>query len=467
MSEMYDLNLVEVTIAQFTEMVETSMSNGMWEDPIFCFGPIGLGKTTGVRGYINDHNKAVIKAYNAKTGTDILKECTKECEEMRKASPEKIIPKPMELALRKLVKAGEDVLGYKEIRLCNHTETDIIGVPYLVDVLNASGDMENEKVTEFATNGNLPVASRDGNRGILVFDELTSAQPNVLAVALQLLDSTRGVGKYRIPDNWQIIALGNGPEDGGIYNGLPPAILNRSGMKMQLKADINAWLSWAAENRIDPVIMAYLRQNSNELSMKPPEGAPPEAATPSPRVWAKLSQNLQHLRSGGKVLTQTYVEMIAGMAVGRTTGLKFGTFWEHQKYLINVEDILEGKGPKVIFSENDILEEDRGKPGFEFKTVARELTFMVSQHLASAVKVMVDEFEDTEPLDENTLRRLKNVCEWLCTIQEVDIDVVICTFKDLGVYCKRFTREICTNPYFSDMPEFTKLTARYQKLRTA
>ena len=47
------------------------------------------------------------------------------------------------------------------------------------------------------------------------------------AAAYQLLDGQRALGNYKLPEKWICVGLGNGPDDGGVFNGAEAALFTR------------------------------------------------------------------------------------------------------------------------------------------------------------------------------------------------------------------------------------------------
>ena len=66
-------------------------------------------------------------------------------------------------------------IGFKELRLVTMTETDLLGIPLVKEYDDPSVEGGKVAKTQWASNDMLPIASRDGEVGILVLDEITSA----------------------------------------------------------------------------------------------------------------------------------------------------------------------------------------------------------------------------------------------------------------------------------------------------
>jgi hypothetical protein len=146
--------------------------------------------------------------------------------------------------------------GFKHIGLANISELDLAGLPYASDA-----DSEGNKQTKYAATSQLPnVANGDPEIGILMFDEICSASIAVRASALTLLDGTRGTMGYKLPLYWIVVCVGNGADDGGIYNGLENVVTNRGRtIRVDLEQSLGEWLTWGEKSkRVHPEVVSFL-----------------------------------------------------------------------------------------------------------------------------------------------------------------------------------------------------------------
>lgn len=171
-----------------------------------------------------------------------------------------------------LVREAAAVHGYPliDLRLSQLEPTDLRGIPL----------HDNGKV-RWIPPDELPDESRDGPRGVLFLDEINAAPPPVAAAAYQLILDRR-LGAYRLPEGWSIVAAGNRLDDRGITYVMPAPLANRF-MHVELKADADAWLVWAARQGVDPVLRDFMAEQPHWLARFLPE--PEVKAFPSPRSW--------------------------------------------------------------------------------------------------------------------------------------------------------------------------------------
>ena len=373
---MAEMNLYEISLKQFADEIEADLDCGNYS-PMVGFGKAGVGKTVSIH----------------------------------------------ELANKRFGKGK----GYKEIRLITMTPVDMVGVPDIVEVTNRDGT--KQRVTEWVSNGMLPTVERDGEEGILVIDEITSAQPDVRAAAFQLLDSSRSLGSYKLPEKWKVIALGNGEDDGGVFNGMEAAFLNRLSA-FRIEADFDSWKNWAIEHEIHPVVLAYLQMNQDKLHQMPVDGA--AEVFPSPRSWEALSTRIsqRETRSGAaQPLKYENVMVLAGGAIGGSLAPQFAAFYEHKSKLLNIDNILEGKGTKE-----------------EIMNCTTEALYISEQSIVSRVSTLANKYttamkagkgggngtESGAELRKKLEKTLANVVNWCVLAAGVRLDLGIALLGDIA-----------------------------------
>lgn len=173
-----------------------------------------------------------------------------------------------------------------------------------------------------------PVASRDGENGILFMDEFTNAGIAVQGALLQLILDRR-LGEYELPPSWRIVAAGNKQTDRASAGRLSSAAANRFA-HIEIEADFASWQAWAVQNDINPLIVAFLSFR-RELLHAMDSNSP---AFPTPRAWANVSKTLKacpNLDSAGQIATAL---------CGHGAGVEFGGFVKMWRDLPRVADCL-------------------------------------------------------------------------------------------------------------------------------
>ncbi len=212
-----------------------------------------------------------------------------------------------------LVREAAAVQGYPliDLRLSQLEPTDLRGIPL----------QDNGKV-RWIPPDELPDEARDGPHGVLFLDEINAAPPPVAAAAYQLILDRR-LGAYRLPEGWSIVAAGNRLDDRGITYVMPAPLANRF-MHVELQADVDAWLAWAARQGIDPVLRDFMAEQPHWLARFLPE--PEVKAFPSPRSWVFADRVIKRrARSSSSGLDETTLIHVAA-CVGREAAAALAEF---------------------------------------------------------------------------------------------------------------------------------------------
>lgn len=105
----------------------------------------------------------------------------------------------------------------KIIKLTDNIVSSLKGIPLVVDIttnkpITKDTSCEN-MVTTCAPSELLPTEDRDGKRGILILDGITSVSAESRMMLCSLLDSSRSFGHYNLPDDWLVVCLGCDKDD--------------------------------------------------------------------------------------------------------------------------------------------------------------------------------------------------------------------------------------------------------------
>ena len=286
------MNLMEVSIGRMLNLVKEQIDDELFQTPMLFIGKSGIGKTEAIMGLAKSMG-----------------------------------------------------IGFKEFRLILTTEVDLMGTP------NIEKDPDGSEWSSFATPRTMPSVENDGEVGILLFDEITSATANVRTAAMQLMDKSRKLGNYKLPPKWLIVCLGNGEEDGGNFNGMEFAFLNRC-ISYRVKIEVDCtdpvkglgWIQWAMQNKVNPSVVSFIKQYGLKV-LHDFDTDLPAAAFPSPRSWTGLANKLtvQELKNGGKPLDDIAVSIYASGFVGKEMGNRFAVHYRFKDQLVDPKLILSGK----------------------------------------------------------------------------------------------------------------------------
>ena len=301
--------------------------------------------------------------------------------------------------------AEELGIGFTEIRLSHYEESDLIGMPYRD---------ENNK-TKHAVTDLLP-DTNDQGQGILMLDEITSSNRNMRSAVYQLTDSRRSLGQYKLPPKWIVVCCGNGPEDGGDFRGMEPALLSR-GRCVRVEEDLGAWKAWAIKNGVHPVVVAFLSFMPDKLHVIDIDK--PFDLIACPRNWVKLSLQLYNMENDlGTDLDDDDLYFAASCCVGESCGPSFAAFYKYNKSVISVEDIIN----------------NRAKPS-DVKTIDEEVMYILVQQLVSYVKKMMDKApkDRTGRINEDAVADpLAKIFNWIIEAGEkFRVDLAVMAIQDL------------------------------------
>ena len=230
-------------------------------------------------------------------------------------------------------------IGHIDIRILNHTETDFKGLPY---------PDANREFTVYLQNKMFPIAERDGERGILVLDEVTSGFKSVRTAIYQLMQE-RCIGEYRLPDGWQIICLGNGENDGGDFNGIEAAFGARCEC-YRVESTSTDYLKYGNSHGVSDLVLAYIEFSPASLHTYDveKEGTEDCLGFACNRAWSTVSDILE---KKGITMTEGSLDEITRIKIngniGVAEGEKFMTFVDLKREVVSCKDISEGKEVKA------------------------------------------------------------------------------------------------------------------------
>ncbi|MFZ1387751.1 MAG: AAA family ATPase [Thiolinea sp.] len=218
-----------------------------------------------------------------------------------------------------------------DIRLSQMEPSDLRGIPF-----------REGNLVEWAIPAMLPNAQRHSAQGILFLDEITSAVPSVSAAAYQLILDRR-LGDYSVPEGWAIFAAGNRQGDRGVTYTMPAPLANRFS-HFEVDLNLDDWVVWAYQHKIDDRIIGFLRFRPELLFKFDPAHNP--VAFPTPRSWEFAHRALQKFANSPQLLLNTLQA-----CVGSAAGIELKAFVDHLHQMPDLDAILRGetvKTPKEV-----------------------------------------------------------------------------------------------------------------------
>ena len=131
----------------------------------------------------------------------------------------------------------------------------------------------------------------DQPEGILFLDELTAADQRLQTSAYSLILDRR-VGRYALPDGWQVIAAGNASFHGAVSHDMGTALADRM-FHFHVQSTVEAFLAHAVERGFAPEVMAFLKIRADKLDDTQAQLAADHLVGASPRGWEDISNVLK------------------------------------------------------------------------------------------------------------------------------------------------------------------------------
>jgi hypothetical protein len=282
------------------------------------WGPPGVGKSDCVRSYTREHKLGCI---------DIR---------LSQYDPVDLRGVPRVETLVQRLEALQAIMGMTNENMVN----DRIRISVeMANISKSIMERGNTVVTQWASPSFLPMVERDGAKGVLFLDEITSADGQVQAAAYQLVLDRR-LGDYILPDGWLVVAAGNRPEDRAVVKDMSSALANRF-CHFEVEYDLQDWVDWAFAAKVDPRVISYNRYKHG-ASLYRFDPTSNDKAFPTPRTWERVSDVLRACQ--GAIPSDT----VQG-CVGIGEGVEFEAFSDLESHLPDVDKILKQamKGEEV------------------------------------------------------------------------------------------------------------------------
>lgn len=171
--------------------------------------------------------------------------------------------------------ANEEKIGFIDVRASTMLPEDLNGIPVPDLVRRLAVWLKNEV---------FPVPERDGERGIILFDELSDAGKNIQSGLYRVI-----LDRLNIPKGWWPCAAGNRRQDRAAAQALSTALANRFA-HIDVEPDVDAFIEWALNTEhMGHMVPGFIKARPNLLHSM--EGADLRAF-PTPRSWEQVAKVL-------------------------------------------------------------------------------------------------------------------------------------------------------------------------------
>jgi len=226
---------------------------------------------------------------------------------------------------------GKSALAMDIVRSSGGTpENTVVFTPSLRDPVDVLGTPRNNgEVTEWVPPTEF-YKLRDGvGKCFLIIEELTDASIAMMnAMCRIVLD--KYAGDLALSQELYIVGTGNRTEDKSGANRLSTKLGNRLNVQ-EFDENLDAWVDWALNTGIDPVLIQFVRFKPNLLSDFDPNR--PFGINPTPRQWEKVSFAAPMPNDG------LYFTNIKGL-VGEGAAAEYAAFRKIYASLISFEEVV-------------------------------------------------------------------------------------------------------------------------------
>lgn len=174
-------------------------------------------------------------------------------------------------------------------------------------------------------------------RSIFFADELNRAPSDILNSSLQLFLDDR-LHSHHLPfvDGQPTLKVAAINPDDGEYTvqSFDPALMDRF-VFTQMEPDLKAWLSYARETDVHPVVIDFLTTNPKYLHYTPKN----EKVGSTPRSWVALSTYLKALEAPNSPLSKDVITFYIKGTIGQSLSAEFLIHYNGYSKALSVEDI--------------------------------------------------------------------------------------------------------------------------------
>lgn len=322
----------------------------------YLHGPPGIGKSSILMQLANSMGRAFIDVRLATRTPSQIAGIPFPTEEHGQTSVKFSIPVefPRDIdvehienvdARRRVDFSSLNPIGANKIHYCQNPEIAVTALDPLHEAIVVEETLDRftivlrNKDDGEAVRGRVLYTIKGKVKALLCFDELSSANQSVQAVAYSLINDRR-MGDYIFPDDVYVAAAGNREEDGGVNYTMVQPLRNRF-KHYTLKVSWQEWVAWAKLENLYKTLIAFHEETEGKYLFNFDANSS-EMAWPSPRTWHMLSDDEYELDAMGVTDPR-----LRGISINSTVGTKPLLLYTNYKAKItknlpSVSDIISG-----------------------------------------------------------------------------------------------------------------------------
>lgn len=151
----------------------------------------------------------------------------------------------------------EEKVGFCDVRGSSRDPVDMTGIPYVEH-------KDGKALARYADPSFLPNAKRDGEFGVIIFDELPQSTIPMQNAMLQIMKDDC-CGEYKLPPGWVKVAAGNRETDRAGAGRITTALGNRV-VWANLEVDTEEWIAHELAHGGHAQIIAFIRKLPKHLN---------------------------------------------------------------------------------------------------------------------------------------------------------------------------------------------------------
>ena len=227
--------------------------------------------------------------------------------------------------------------------------------------------------------------------GILFFDEISNASIDVQKASYRVILDRQVQNGKTLPKGIKVVAAGNLKKDKTGAKDLVPALANRFGMHLTIKASVKDFQLYGVNKGLSDKVLGFLDWKPDAIHRFDP--AKNEHAYATPRSWEAMSDNMN------VGFDDEELAVVTGGCVGENTSHEFLTYLRYFDKLPSMESIANGS------LKYNVDASDRG------------LTFALTSSLMAAAR---------ENLDSDT--KITNLWE---VVKQLDDEFIALIYRNL------------------------------------
>ncbi len=243
--------------------------------------------------------------------------------------------------------AAECGVGLIVYTITHHTRQSAVGLPMIAE---ECFEGERYSVTEYTMSeiiASIYRSIRDEGKkeGILFIDEINCVSETLTPAMLQFLQC-KTFGNRAVPQGWVIVTAGNPPEYNKSVRDFDMVTLDRVRL-IEVEAELDVWMKYAAENHIYGVILSYLQIRPKNFYRVETDVDGLRFVTA--RGWEDLGVLMQSYEESGIPVTEEVISEYVRLPEVAEDFFAYYELYRKYKDDYGISEILRGQAPPAVY----------------------------------------------------------------------------------------------------------------------